>query len=609
MNTNDSSLIYNNSAEELFLDAQNNKNVTITQNSSSITVVANNSRDKTPGIFFGNTRENGINIPILQNVLTTIVVTGYCSSGSAFIYAGHNHKYFVPRSNLLLSTSSTITVNFKITDPLVTEINVGILFSGAKKDDQFVISSFKLYQELPIINTPYLSAVNAYFSNWTGGGTTGGIVTTTDLSSVSSGSVVIIEDSTTNSTSTIILPTTSVQNGTTYKLLYTTSTNNVNLVLLAGSNSIIGQYFNSVVETVPSSNIIGINFNASVADNFNLIFYNTVWYITAFVADDTIPTISTTCVPIVENGALTPNSFAPHLDILQGTITNAWGADLTSVGFCINLASNSSLPTTSDTTIVRSILPNATSFSFDSPITTPFFSTNLDTDLYGRRYVVSSYGVGYSPVVTFQVTQCLLKGTNITLADGSNKLIENIDYNDELLVWDFDNGCFSLAKPLWIKKEELCRIHNKLVFSDGSILKTITQHRIFNKEKGMFTYPMSDDTPIGTTTFNKYGNEVKLVSKDVVTENNTHFNVITDYHINLFAENILTSCRYNNIYPIVNMRFQFPPTPKTRTQSKLLWKEDYGIPKKYYDGLRIAEQQIQLSDSKQYIDRLIARSS
>jgi hypothetical protein len=34
-----------------------------------------------------------------------------------------------------------------------------------------------------------------------------------------------------------------------------------------------------------------------------------------------------------------------------------------------------------------------------------------------------------------------------------------------------------------------------------------------------------------------------------------YYNVITDYHINLFANGILTSCRLNNIYPIKNMKF------------------------------------------------------
>ena len=38
---------------------------------------------------------------------------------------------------------------------------------------------------------------------------------------------------------------------------------------------------------------------------------------------------------------------------------------------------------------------------------------------------------------------CFVEGTEITLADGSIKKIEDITYEDELLVWDFDHGCFA----------------------------------------------------------------------------------------------------------------------------------------------------------------------
>ena len=38
-------------------------------------------------------------------------------------------------------------------------------------------------------------------------------------------------------------------------------------------------------------------------------------------------------------------------------------------------------------------------------------------------------------------------------------------------------------------KQKTALDYNKLVFSDGSVLKTVGQHRILNKEQGKFTYP------------------------------------------------------------------------------------------------------------------------
>ena len=179
---------------------------------------------------------------------------------------------------------------------------------------------------------------------------------------------------------------------------------------------------------------------------------------------------------------------------------------------------------------------------------------------------------------------CLIQDTPITLSDGTYKPIQDITYENELLVWDFDKGEFTSAKPIWIQQERKAIEYNHIVFSDGSELNTINQHRIFNVEKGMFTYPMTDDTPIGTTTFNDKGEYVTLVSKEVIEKEVNYYNIITDYHINLFAGTILTSCRLSNIYPIENMKY-------VKDNRDII---DYGefnnIPIEYYYGLRLGEQ-------------------
>ena len=126
--------------------------------------------------------------------------------------------------------------------------------------------------------------------------------------------------------------------------------------------------------------------------------------------------------------------------------------------------------------------------------------------------------------------------------------------------------------------------YNLLKFSDGSELKTVDQHRIFNKEAGKFAYPMTDETPIGTTTFTGEGKEVKLISKEVVREKVNYYNIITDYHMNLFANGILTSCRFSNLYKIEDMKY-------IKDSRELVPKSDYStVPDEYYYGLRLAEQ-------------------
>ena len=210
---------------------------------------------------------------------------------------------------------------------------------------------------------------------------------------------------------------------------------------------------------------------------------------------------------------------------------------------------------------------------------------------YGTAFQFVKEGMVPSPwVFGYWFYPCLASDTEVYVYDRKKKgfkkkKIQDVDYDDELLVWDFDNGCFTTAKPLWIKKKEITDKYNLIKFSNGSELKTINDHRIFNKEKGAFTYTMAEDTPVGTTTFTSSGEETKLISKEVIYDEVTYYNIITDYHMNLFTNDILTSCRLNNIYPIKDMKF-------VKDDRKLKSIDDYdGIEEKWFKGLRLAEQQ------------------
>jgi hypothetical protein len=247
-------------------------------------------------------------------------------------------------------------------------------------------------------------------------------------------------------------------------------------------------------------------------------------------------------------------------------------------------------------------------------------SGDAGTVHYGRAYATTSYGTSYGAVKTFTPFICLARGTLITLYDYSVKPIEEIKYTDMLLVWNFDTGEFTQASPLWIKQSETATCYNVLEFSDGTVLKTIEQHRIFNKQAGSFTYPMTDDTPLGTITMNYKGKEIVLVNKYKVYENMDYFNVITNEHINLYANGILTSCRYNNIYPIENMRFIKQINKNNNTTTTTISLEEYNevakntigngfqIASEYYYGMRLGEQSFPVKDTVKYIKRLVDRA-
>ena len=202
--------------------------------------------------------------------------------------------------------------------------------------------------------------------------------------------------------------------------------------------------------------------------------------------------------------------------------------------------------------------------------------------------------------------RCLLKDTKITLSDNSIKLIQDITYNDELLVWNFDEGKYDVAKPLWIKKEEISNNYYKVILDNGNTIGLVGSngrcHRLFDYDNMFFE---SATELIGKNVYTLNG-ICKVISVENIKEIVEYYNIITDFHMNLFANGVLTSCRYNNLYPIQDMKF----VKDDRLNRAPRWKlyeqfRDYRELDRYIDGLRLYEQlDIPLEDTIKYCTRL-----
>ena len=201
---------------------------------------------------------------------------------------------------------------------------------------------------------------------------------------------------------------------------------------------------------------------------------------------------------------------------------------------------------------------------------------------------------------------CLLKDTKITLSDNSIKLIQDITYNDELLVWNFDEGKYDVAKPLWIKKEEISNNYYKVILDNGNTIGLVGSngrcHRLFDYDDMIFE---SATELIGKNVYTLNG-ICKVISVENIKEIVEYYNIITDFHMNLFANSILTSCKYNNLYPIQDMKFvkddRLNRAPKWKLYEQF---RDHRELDRYIDGLRLYEQlDIPLEDTIKYCTRL-----
>lgn len=199
------------------------------------------------------------------------------------------------------------------------------------------------------------------------------------------------------------------------------------------------------------------------------------------------------------------------------------------------------------------------------------------------------------------VISCFKKGTNITLADGTAKKVEDLTYNDTLRVWDFDNGCLSSAPICWLTRDGLKNDHYyKLTFSDGTVLNTTgrnSNHKIYNVDKRKFEGV--DKTEVGDRIYSING-VVTVADKQYIEEEVEYYNVITTGKINCFAEGILTSDRYGNMYPI-DETMKYVKTGRTiRPYSDY---EAVGISRYWYDNLRLGEVPETVEETKRYVQK------
>lgn len=189
---------------------------------------------------------------------------------------------------------------------------------------------------------------------------------------------------------------------------------------------------------------------------------------------------------------------------------------------------------------------------------------------------------------------CIIKDTNITLANKTNKKIQDITYDDELFVWNFDEGKYDSAKPLWIKKAQTTTWYYRLTFSDGTVLNVTGDypkaHSLYSVDDGKFIHA---NELVGKKVYTLNGIQT-LEKCEEIHEEVEFYNIITDYHMNLFAEGILTSTSLNNLYPIEKMTFIKEDREPVFDTS--IFKD------KWIKGLRLNEQP---NDVTNYVNNVI----
>lgn len=142
---------------------------------------------------------------------------------------------------------------------------------------------------------------------------------------------------------------------------------------------------------------------------------------------------------------------------------------------------------------------------------------------------------------------CLIEGTKISLADGSTKNIENIGYDDLLLVWSYEEGRMVYEYPIWIEKEHRTQVYQLTKFASGDELKTIGYHGIYNMDINRFvSVDNREEFDIGTNVAIMNNDKTGFISTSVVSiekvyEEVNYYHVVSTRYYNIIANNILTT--------------------------------------------------------------------
>lgn len=146
-------------------------------------------------------------------------------------------------------------------------------------------------------------------------------------------------------------------------------------------------------------------------------------------------------------------------------------------------------------------------------------------------------------------TTCLVEGTLITMANGTQKKVEDLKVGDMVLVFNHETGKWDYA-PILVnahKNDEkfFARIIN-LQFDDGTILKIVGDHGLFDLELNEYIYITEDNVKkyynhrFVSTTGAGETKYITLINSYITEEYVNVYSPASVWHLNLVTENLLT---------------------------------------------------------------------
>ena len=320
--------------------------------------------------------------------------------------------------------------------------------------------------------------------------------------------------------------------------------------LIAGEYdiSVINEAFKTQIAKLWNANGYEIN-GTSIIEKVTVYFDNT-WKLT----DGSVGTISGTklTIPAGEEGTATIQVVWKNkakVTINVGSKAGLSGSNF-NASFTLSVTAGGTTKTYSGSSTTTYYITPGDSFKFTiSSYNNIIDSVSPDT-WTPQASTTAVANITYSCKI-YSYT-CLVEGTLITLADGTQKRIEDITADDMLLVFNHETGKFEARHITYVdhmgEAASNCRVLN-LVFSDGTVLRIVGTHGVYdmtlNKYVYISEYNVSDF--LGHIFYTAeydgekfVGGKLELVDAYVTEEFVRVYSPITVYEANCFANNLLT---------------------------------------------------------------------
>ena len=174
------------------------------------------------------------------------------------------------------------------------------------------------------------------------------------------------------------------------------------------------------------------------------------------------------------------------------------------------------------------------------------YSTVIEYTYTDNAGVTYHYYIGYHAPAQSYSSVCLTPDTNITMADGTQKEIQDVRVGDTVIAWNFYTGKYEVMPVSLLQKHETGLMNVlHLYFEDGTELKVLGEHGIFDADLNTFIFIDEDDVTdyLGHSFVKQDGSgftTVKLVGYEVVEEYTTAYTILSFDHYNVIANGMFT---------------------------------------------------------------------